>query len=342
MSLSGAMRYEISRYRKHRPGAGGPASGLPYQDSRACRRYAAGQTPAAVVGGYPRDSYYGDLPSQYHPSVHAPAVQSHEYRMDPPMPSYPIAHGHEPHLPAPFEPREPPFDHRRARRIDWFLPREAERRYIEQQDLAGTLPLDPLGLDGSEGPPDERADRQADDRLRQFFDQCDALSVLQRTLPPDHPDILNLLAAVTEALADPNLMAPTEPFGWDGSDSKLGGGDPYINDDLPQGPLEASADDDPSATGGLEQIVEEQMAMLQALGDPAAMEACEPAVGFAEQAGAGLEEIEQAIDALRAEPMAPDLFEQGRAIFEEQMHLMDNPLRMGDPMMPDPGPGGGP
>ena len=62
---------------------------------------------------------------------------------------------------------------------------------------------------------------------RKFFDITGALGCLQEVLPPEHPDIINLRAAMHNILDDPETMSMLESLAGDDITSKLGEGNPY-------------------------------------------------------------------------------------------------------------------
>ena len=62
---------------------------------------------------------------------------------------------------------------------------------------------------------------------RKFFDITGALGCLQEVLPPEHPDIINLRAAMHNILDNPETMSMLESLAGDDITSKLGEGNPY-------------------------------------------------------------------------------------------------------------------
>jgi hypothetical protein len=76
------------------------------------------------------------------------------------------------------------------------------------------------------------AELTPEDIARRFIDITGAIGHLQEVLPPEHPDIVNLRAAVHDILDNPEAMSKLESLAGDIGHSKLGEGNPYENDDI--------------------------------------------------------------------------------------------------------------
>jgi hypothetical protein len=123
MAMRGPLRRELSKYRR---GQIGVTPGL-----AGGRHYVTGAVPGPVHGGYPQDIYMGGMPQQYHPNIHAPAAQSHEYATDPEWESYHVPFSHQHRMFGPFPPAEPEpdFDYDEAQVHSEFFLKAMEAQY---------------------------------------------------------------------------------------------------------------------------------------------------------------------------------------------------------------------
>jgi hypothetical protein len=183
------------------------------------------------------------VPRDYHPNMNAPAAQSDEYVTDSDWESHHVPVSHQDKVLRPFppaEPTEPDFDYDIAKAHSEFFLKltEAQYRPLAEGEEVPTLAdfwhehfikgaeLDPDMVDQANEavtPLFEETPR----RLPDLMDIADALGHLQKVLPDDHPDIVNLRAAAHEILQHPELVPQPEDFGVEWTESKLGSGDPY-------------------------------------------------------------------------------------------------------------------
>jgi hypothetical protein len=217
-----------------------------------------------------------------------------------------------------------------------------------------------------------------EDTMHRFIDITDALGQLQKVLPPEHSDIINLRSAMHDILNDPDAMSKLESLAGDIVPTRFSGMNPYENDDIiPQvngiqeqffeasqleqnilsqsGAIEQRevfADD--FTASGLEQIIEDEQAVFS----PEPFFAAEPLMPIPEMEmpfeqnifheNSAFDEINQAIDQITEQPMLqetqPDPFQMQYDPFMERQYMF-NPQYRPDYMMPgfDPmNPGFGP
>ena len=219
MAIPRSLGNELFRYRrrKRRP-LDGSVPGLPQERFHRSRRYVSGMPYIPRPRGSHHDLYNWGLPSEYHPNVHAPAVQIDEYFNDPDWESHDIQHSHQDKLlrPCPeLEPVERPFDYEHARAMDEFFLNALDVQYqhfeegrevpsladIWEGHTADSLRVNlDSGIDN-----DSPADALPADEipsepmgLPDVEEMTDALAQLRQVLPEDHPDILPLLVVVSE------------------------------------------------------------------------------------------------------------------------------------------------
>jgi hypothetical protein len=237
MAMRGPLRRELGKYRR-----GQHNMTLGFVGGR---HYVTGAVPSPVHGGYPADLYMWGVPRSYHPNLNAPAAQSDEYVTDPDWESHHVPPPHQDRVLRPFpqsEPTEPEFDYDEAKVHSELFLRAMEAQYqpLAEGEEAPTLAdiwrehfspeagLEPEMGDHIGGPAGmDVSPEQAQRNLPQFWEIADALGQLQKVLPEDHPDIVNLRAAAHVILQHPELLPQPEDFGVERIESRLGSGDPY-------------------------------------------------------------------------------------------------------------------
>ena len=199
MAVFGQLRNEFFKYRKRkRKSLDGSVPGANYNHFRRPTTRPLG---APYRGGaYHQKSYLGDLPSEYHPNINAPAVQGFDYEK---METW--------DLPV----NGTTLDMQRPTSLDLsempphLFPTAEDDLNLEEQFLMnmgirprpqeGPIPveLDEIRhlLDGVRGTihGNEATEGDVDPRIARI---TDALSVLEDVLPEDHPDIINLRTAL--------------------------------------------------------------------------------------------------------------------------------------------------
>jgi len=197
--MYGHMRNGFFKYRKRKKRSlDGSVPGAEYSHFHRSTTQPLGSAPRSVP--YHHNLYLGDLPSEYHPDINSPAVQSFDYEI--------AGHSDIPILGTTPEVERPPsFDPPE----DPPLPFSAveDDLAIEEQFLMnmGARPRPQEGpvpvemdeirhlLDGARGTihGDDPLEADIDPRIA---DITEALSMLEDVLPEDHPDIVNLKAAL--------------------------------------------------------------------------------------------------------------------------------------------------
>lgn len=198
--MFGQLRNEFFKYRKRkRKSLDGSVPGANYNHFRRPTTRPLG---SAYRGGgsYHQKLYLGDLPSEYHPNINAPAVQGFDYET---MEAWDL----------PVNRTTP--DIQRPHSLDLsempphLFPTAEDDLNLEEQFLMdigvrprpqeGPIPveLDEIRhlLDGVQGTihGNEATEADADPRIARI---TDALSVLEDVLPEDHPDVVNLKTAL--------------------------------------------------------------------------------------------------------------------------------------------------
>ena len=138
MAIPRSLGNELFRYRrrKRRP-LDGSVPGLPQERFHRSRRYVSGTPCVPRLRGSHHDLYNWGLPSDYHPNVHAPAVQLDEYFNDPDWESHHIPHSHQDKLLRPYpelEPVERPFDYEHAQAMNEFFLKAMDVQYQHLQE----------------------------------------------------------------------------------------------------------------------------------------------------------------------------------------------------------------
>jgi hypothetical protein len=303
MAMRGPLRRELGKYRR------GQHSMTP--SFVGGRHYVTGAVPGPVHGGYPADLYMWGVPQSYHPNLNAPAARSDEYVTDPDWESHQVPFSRQDRVLRPFpepEPAEPEFDYDEAKAHSDFFLKAMEVQYaslaegeevptladIWREHFSPETELEPEVGEHIDGPagmdvsPEQRG-------LPAFWEIADALGQLQKVLPEDHPDIVNLRAAAHEILQHPELLPQPEDFGVEWIESRLGSGDPY-EVDLFGEPVQEAGQMGYGVDGLFEQqetAFEQQMQTLDGL-----LEAAEPGPDImpATEMAGGLDAVVEAED----------------------------------------------
>ncbi len=173
------------------------------------------------------------------------------------------------------------------------------------------------------------------DSLPNLADIADVIFQLEKVLPPDHPDLVNLRAAAREWLGHPESWPSPEDFGGDLGPSKLGIGDPYERGPYEEAGQVFGPDDTPQMSQEMFDQTMVQVAGLQMASEPMA-EALDPMQDAYEQ------QFEQGLEAILHEAMPEqDPFEMQQQMYDEQMRMLMNPFMMSGQFGPT-GPGFGP
>jgi hypothetical protein len=206
-------------------------------------------------------------PGEYRPSLNAPSVEWDEYEAyeQAGMSHVPV----ENNMPVP--PQMPDIDNQRIPGLlpvpqddmpleERFLMAMGKRNEIEtipfeQQPMININGQNPDEVSGTDNPasfdtglsingedenppwlikkgPAMSAELSPEDVMHSFIDITDALGHLQKVLPPEHPDIVNLKTAMRDILDNPETMSKLETLAGPDRPSKLGQGNPYENDDI--------------------------------------------------------------------------------------------------------------
>jgi hypothetical protein len=345
MAMRGPLRRELGKYRR---GQTGLMRGFP-----GTRHYVTGAMPGPVHGGHPADLYMWGVPQSYHPNLNAPAAQSDEYVTDPDWESHRVPLPHQDKVLRPFpqsEPTEPEFDYDEAKAHSELFLRAMEAQYqpLAEGEEAPTLAdmwrehfspepeLVPEMGDHIGGPAGmDVSPEQTQRNLPQFWEIADALGQLQKVLPEDHPDIVNLRAAAHEILQHPERLPQPEDFGVEWTESRLGPDNPY-DVDLFGEPTQGADQMGYGANGFLEQpeaAFEQQMQTLDGL-----LEAAEPEPDImpAMEMAGGLDAIVEPVDAYPGpggleQVIEEDLFGTGPIGFGHEQPEMTESL-VSDPL----------
>ena len=238
MAIPRSLRNELSKYRRGRKAGFGP--GGPHGHFSKSRRYVSGMPYGPRRVGYDHNLYSWGDPREYHPNPNAPAAQSHDYRPSENWESHMISHSTPPEQFRPF-PELPTGDERIPHeefksRSEFFL-RLMEVHYTPFErsgDIPNSAEVWPkhFGHDEYGMPAEAETNLSADDKVRRFMDVTGALGHLQKALPNDHPDVVNLRTAFQDLWDDPELTSRLESIAGEETPSKLGTGDPYAIDSL--------------------------------------------------------------------------------------------------------------
>jgi hypothetical protein len=180
---------------------------------------------------------------------------------------------HEPKLFRPFPEiihnHQEAFDYDKVKRANEILNEIMQQVYEEKDALSAPLDTTPTDSSESGATLDSRLDNE---KINSFFDITDALGILQNSLPADHPDVVGLRQAFHEMFENLDFFPKPEDFGAEDKPSKLGNGDPYINDDIvglqadKDTALEQFGAERRAQDGGLEQVVGQEYAAYEQTG----------------------------------------------------------------------------
>ena len=334
MAIPRSLGNELFRYRRRkRRSLDGSVPGLPQERFHRSRRYVSGIPYIPRPGGSHHDLYNWGLPGEYHPRVHAPAVQLDEYFNDPDWESHDVPLSHQDKLLRPFpepEPVERPFDYEHAQAMNEFFLNALDVQYQHFEegqevpslaDIWGGHTADSLGSNlESDIDADSPADALPADEipsepvgLPDVEEMTEALTQLRQVLPEDHPDILRLQTAIemvsyhgvtpdaTEAQTDPSY-AVADPmdnaYDQDASEHQEAAFEQHARalEDMMGAPEFASGPSIP-----MEMPVEPVMGLEATLGEPTPPEDYDQS--------SGLEQLVEQEDPFAAAPPMP--MEQG-------------------------------
>lgn len=158
----------------------------------------------------PRNLYNSRPPSEYHPNLNAPAVQSHDYIPEKDWESHHVPNSNDPRLFPPFpetDPVEPPITYEQSEMISGFFLKEMENEYQLGQDAEAISRV---------------ANILSRHTVSDFNDLTEALVQLRKVFPEDHPDIVSLSTAqrifdhqmhyMANPLLMPELMEPIQDY----------------------------------------------------------------------------------------------------------------------------------
>ena len=202
MAMRGPLRHELTKYRKgKRHSLSGSVPGIPFNSFGRSKRPVSGLPHISEQPGYQHSSYMGGMPREYHPRLNSPGVDRNEYNS---YESSQTGFG-----------RTPPIRTEPSNNFNRNASELAGRLSIPTDDLS----LDELwamAMLKSPRPQENPIEMSADEfafvngevrtnlNLRDdlkvrplpgFSDITDALSQLEKVLPQDHPDIINLINA---------------------------------------------------------------------------------------------------------------------------------------------------
>ena len=199
MGMFGQLRNDFFKYRRRkRKSLDGSVPGVEYNRYR--RPTTRPFSSANRGGNYHQKLYLGDLPSEYHPNINAPAVQNFDYESG-------EAWELTINAATPDMPRPPSIDPSEMPPL--LFPTAEEDLSLEERFLmnSGASPRPQEGptpvaldeirhlLDGIQGTIHDEETPEVD-TIPRIADITDALNVLEGVLPEDHPDIVNLKSAL--------------------------------------------------------------------------------------------------------------------------------------------------
>lgn len=326
MAIPGPLKDEFFKYRKSKTKlTDGSVSGVSYNRFRSHLTHPLGSGNGRPSAGYHHDLYMHGNPGEYRPNINAPSVDWTDYETYEPLDVS--------HIPASSRPFHNFNTNSNASTILGIIPEDEQN----------------VGTDVHIPKP------SPEDIARRFIDLADALSCLQKTLPKEHPDVMNLRGAISEIINDPVSMSELETLAGNDRLSKLGSGNPYEVDmfeqaakeyDLQIGLLENSVEQ-LSRFAQIGAIIEpdrfdsELLAGQQALDDvvaneDAALAVPEPAFMEADMIDAMpqpeeemiADEINQAIDEIIEQPLPEEIEPDPWQMQYNQMAQMFNPNYM--------------
>lgn len=246
MSFLRPLRSSLFKYRKgRRASADGSVLGAEYNQLRGSTWPPRGSARTRG-GGYTHQTYLGDLPRKYHPNINAPAAQSFEYATEEPM-DFPVSDTRpDLHQPPSLDSVESPgalfrvVEDNLSLEEQFLMNQELSPRpqegpieiplekirhllpgfwsNIHDKDMKETDPLSPP-VDILTGNPAVSAADLPIDQLPDREIMTTALDQLRGILPDEHPDIVNLTAALerleqeeSSGISGTNPAPPDEAF----------------------------------------------------------------------------------------------------------------------------------
>ena len=221
MAMRGPMRNELFKYRKRKNiSLDGSIPGVPYTPLRRSRRHVSGMPYRPSSSNYHHRSYMGNMPREYHPRLNSPGVGWSEYD------SHESSH-------ISFA-RTPPIrtgsSHNFSRNAPGMLSVPTDDLALDELWSMATLrssrPQEgPIGMSADEfafvnSEVRTNLDLRDDLKVRPLpglSEITDVLSQLEKVLPQDHPDIINLAKAADtltggQFSADRQISQISEPF----------------------------------------------------------------------------------------------------------------------------------
>ena len=386
MSMSREMRNELFKYRKRKNiSLDGSVPGAPYNPLRRSRRYVSGMPYRPGSSGSPHDSYMGNNPREYRPSLNAPSVDWNEYDAYKPAGMHPVRTNKNLHTPNSFDfdgqpipgrltvPRDDlTFDEQFFQamgmrdEIETISLEQQPRINLQGQDLTNPAEIGTQLTDGvfdSDFPNNnnERKDTRwlidtgpamiaelaPEDIARRLSDLIDAHGHLQKAFSGDHDDVVNLRAAISDIIRNPEAMSKLETLAGEDRPSNLGGGNPYTNDELDEYPdLPVLQQDMPVMFDEMEHAARhlgDDMALVDDFIDEQNLEQIieSDTAAFAPQPQFVQDDMMQMMDVAGSEmagPMEQNFGPESAAVFDEIDQAIDQAIDQvtGQPMQYDP------
>jgi len=214
MAMRGHLRYELTKYRKgKRHSVGNAVPGIPYNSFRRSTRHVSGMPSKPVSSGYHHESYMGNMPREYHPRLNSPNIgwneyDSHEpshisFARTPPIRTGPSNHfaGNAPGM------LDIPADDLPMDEL-WSMARGISPR--PQERPISMLPDEFAFVNGEVRTNLDLRDDLNTRPLPDLSDITDTLNQLEKVLPQDHPDIINLTNAA-DKLTNGQFSAERQP-----------------------------------------------------------------------------------------------------------------------------------
>ena len=237
MTMGNPLRYEITKYHKgKRHAIDGTVPGIPYIHHGKITTPDLGSQPRSRTPGYNHDFYMWGTPREYHPRLNAPAVQETEYDIYEPLEIHRVSRTINPRLPDESEQDDRPTQPGFVLPKDDLSLTERLRMVMDEKEKTEPVVLNEhtfnihQTIDGDEHVKFDDGESTPQGVARNFLNITDALIHLQKVLPAEHPDIINLRTAMHDILGDPQAMSKLEILAGDAKPSKLGGGNPYERD----------------------------------------------------------------------------------------------------------------
>jgi len=306
MSMLRPMRNDLFKYRKRKKSSiYGSTPGVPYNSYRKSRRYVSG-LPYVPRGPSHHDLYNWGIPSEYHPKLNSPSVDWTEYNS---YDSSQVSFAHTPPI------RTGPFHNGNASEMAGMLNISSDDLALEEL-WSMAMGISPRPQEGPmsadefvfvNGEVRTNLDLRDDlnfGPLPDLSEITDTLCQLEKVLPQDHPDIVNLINAA-DMLTDGQFSADREAS----QTSALSG-------------VENSHAIDPHEEA--EQFFKQQMKILDksfepSTGDPYEADMFEEAEQIYEQKMQSLESTFEEPIFEPVESQVPEMFEEGPGMFEQQL-----------------------